>query len=283
MRSAGPRPFAGGPRHHGRMDDRRLIVEVLSATAAADRLSALDVTGLAIVALVDSPGPSALVLSGVEDPRADVVVDSAAKADAVWSERIAPFARRFAGIDPPPRTPPVLHEHDPRLPVVARRLLDRLREHLPRRSWTYDHIGSTAVPGLRAKRFVDLQLGVAVLPDPDEDHTLAALGFRPEEGARPDSPGVTHDWQTDPEVPARRYRKRLYVRPDPEVTAILHVRQLDNPWHRRTIEFRDRLLADPAVREAYEAAKLSAAETHAGDDDYDDYTRAKSAFFRSTR
>ena len=263
------------------MDDRRLLVEVASAPAVADRLRAVDVTGL--VTVLDRPGPAALVVSGFEDARADVVVDGPGRVDAVWSERIAPFARRFAGIDPPPRTPPVLEEHDPRLPVVARRLLDRLREHLAGPSWTYDHIGSTAVPGLRAKRFVDLQLGVTALPDPDDDHVLAALGFRAAKGARPDSPGVTHDWHTDPEVPAELYRKRLYVRPDQAAPAILHVRRFGNPWHQRTIRFRDRLRADPAVRESYEAAKLRAAEAHAGDDDYDDYTRAKSVFFRSTR
>ncbi|XVS61357.1 GrpB family protein [Actinosynnema sp. CA-299493] len=93
---------------------------------------------------------------------------------------------------------------------------------------------------------------------------------------------MTHDWRTDPEVPEGRYRKRLYVRPDPEATAILHVRQFGNPWHRRTIDFRDRLRAEPAVRGAYEAAKLRAAEAHVEDGDYDDYTRAKSDFFRST-
>jgi hypothetical protein len=90
------------------MDDRRLFIEVLSAAAVVDRLSALDETGLLIVS--DSPGPAALVLSGVEDRRADVVVDGSARVDAVWSERIAPFARRFAGIEPPQRTPPVLEE-----------------------------------------------------------------------------------------------------------------------------------------------------------------------------
>lgn len=264
------------------MDDRRLLVAVVSAPAVADRLRALDVTGLVTVA--DSFAPAALVVSAVRDARADVVVDGPDGVDAVWSERIAPFARRFAGIDPPPRTPPVLEEHDPLLPVTARRLLDRLRAHLAEPSWSYEHIGSTAVPGLRAKRFVDLQLGVTALPDPDGlDRAMAAVGFRAARGARPDSPGVTHDWHTDPEVPAELYRKRLYVRPDPAETAILHVRQLGNPWHRRTIDFRGRLRADPAVRKAYEVAKLRAAQAHAGDDDYDDYTRAKSDFFRSTR
>ncbi|ONI85202.1 hypothetical protein ALI22I_31930 [Saccharothrix sp. ALI-22-I] len=178
-----------------------------------------------------------------------------------------------------------MEEHDPRLPVAARRLLDRLRVYLHEQSWTYDHIGSTAVPGLRAKRFIDLQLGVTALPNHDSafDRTVAALGFRVAKGARPDSPGVDRDWNTDPAIAPDLYRKRLYVRPDPAEPAILHVRRLGSPWPEATVRFRDRLRADPAVRSAYETAKARAAEAHADDDDYDDYTRAKSDFFRSTR
>lgn len=264
------------------MIDQRLRVRVVSAPAVADRLRALDVTGL--VDVLAEPGPAALVLSGVRDGLADEVVDDPARLDALWSDRIAPFARRFAGIDPPPRTPPVLRDHDPVLADVARRLLDRLRDALAQPSWTWEHIGSTAVPGLRAKPFVDLQLGVTAPPDPSRlDDVVAALGFRVAKGARPDSPGVDHDWRTDPAVPAELYRKRLYVRPDPAATAILHVRRIGNPWHGATIRFRDRLRAEPGLRAAYETAKLRAAEAHAGDDDYDDYTRAKSDFFHSMK
>ncbi|MFJ6677114.1 GrpB family protein [Actinosynnema sp. NPDC091369] len=229
------------------MDDPRLRVEVVSAPAVADRLRTLDVTGL--VTVLDRPGPAALVVGGVEDARADVVADDP---DALWSGRVEPFARRFAGIDPPPRTPPAPADHDPRLPAAARRLPDRLRAHLAEPSWSYEHIGSSAVPGLRAKRFVDLQLGVTALPDPaDLDPRLAALGFRVATGSRPDSPGETHDWRSDPDVPAELYRKRLYFRPDPAEPAILHVRSFGNPWHGATIRFRDRLRADPALHEAY--------------------------------
>ncbi|MEU4744230.1 GrpB family protein [Actinosynnema sp. NPDC023658] len=265
------------------MSEQRLRVHVVSGSDIADRLRALDAAGL--LAVIDGSGPAALVVSDTEDGRADAVVADREQVDALWSDRIAPFARRFAGIDPPPRTPPVLEDHDPTLPVAARRLLDRLRAHLDRPSWTYEHIGSTAVTGLRAKRFVDLQLGVTALPDRDPafDRAVAALGFRPATGARPDSPGVDRDWHTDPAVPAELYRKRLYVRPDPVEPAILHVRRLGSPWHEATIRFRDRLRADPALRNAYEAAKERAARGHAADDDYDDYTRAKSDFFRSTR
>ena len=64
--------------------------------------------------------------------------------------------------------PPVLCPHDPRLPDAAQRRLGRIRDGLTSRGlddgrWTYDHIGSTAVPALRAKPFIDLQLGACLL------------------------------------------------------------------------------------------------------------------------
>ena len=138
------------------------------------------------------------------------------------------------------------------------------------------------MPGLRAKRYVDLQLGVTVLPEPGSpaDGLLAAAGFGPASGSRPDSPGVYRDNVRDPALaPDAAYRKRLYFRPDPALPAILHVRLLGAPWWSYTVRFRDWLRASPAGRDAYEQAKLRAAAAHAGDPDFDDYTRAKAAFF----
>jgi GrpB-like predicted nucleotidyltransferase (UPF0157 family) len=76
-------------------------------------------------------------------------------------------------------------------------------------------------------------------------------------------------------------RKRLYVRPDPGQHSILHVRLLGAPWQADTVAFRDWLRSDPDGRAAYEQAKLDAARAHAADADFDDYTRAKTSFFRS--
>jgi GrpB-like predicted nucleotidyltransferase (UPF0157 family) len=187
----------------------------------------------------------------------------------------------------PEAGPPVLRPHDPRLLDAAQRMLDRIRDGLTRRGlddgrWTYDHIGSTAVPDLRAKPFIDLQLGAVTLPEEGSpaDEMLAAAGFLPAKGARPDSPGVYQDGIKDPDLaPADAYRKRLYTRPDPGQPAILHIRQLGSPWWSYTAQFRDWLRANPGGRRAYEQMKQHEADAHVRDADFDDYTRAKAAFF----
>jgi dephospho-CoA kinase len=276
-----------------------LRVQVMSGPQADEVVSGLrehDSTSLLSISVADRPGLAALVIdannSGSRDElAADVVLSGGqalgAQLDQLWSERVGPFARRLAGINGPQRTPAVLREHDPRLLTAAERMLDRLRNGLTERGladgrWTYDHIGSTAIPGLRAKRFVDLQIGAVPLPleGSPADEVLAAAGFLPAMGARPDSPGVYRDGVKDPGLaPAEAYRKRLYVRPDPVEPAILHVRQLGSPWWSYTVQFGDWLRTSPAGRRAYQRVKQQAADAHARDADYDDYTRAKSAFF----
>jgi hypothetical protein len=67
-------------------------------------------------------------------------------------------------------------------------------------------------------------------------------------------------------------RKRLYFRPGPAATAILHVRLLGAPWWSYTVAFRDWLRGSPDARRACEAMKERVAAEHAGDGNYDDYT-----------
>lgn len=260
------------------------------AQRLAELLRALDGDGLTDVVVSARPTVAGLVI-GVGDD-ADVAPDPAADAVArLWAERIGPFARRLAGRDRTGGAPPELLPHDPELLTAARRLLRRIGhglagEGLDDGSWTYDHIGSTAVPGIRAKRFVDLQLGVDPLPETGSafDRVLLAAGYLPATGARPDSPGVYRDDVREPGLaPDDAYRKRLYVRPDPGLPSILHVRPLGGPWWSYTVLFRDWLRVDPDARTAYQAMKAAAAAKHAADADYDDYTRAKTAFFDRVR
>jgi GrpB-like predicted nucleotidyltransferase (UPF0157 family) len=143
----------------------------------------------------------------------------------------------------------------------------------------YDHIGSTSVPGLAAKPYLDLQVRILPLPSYDQlNPRLAPLGFQRARGSRPDSPGVTRDTPRGDEAVADDvWEKRLYVRDGDGV--ILHVRRADSPWGCYTVWFRDWLRAHPQARIRYEATKRTLAEDNVGKPDYDDYTRAKTAFF----
>ncbi|HEX5118865.1 MAG TPA: GrpB family protein [Pseudonocardiaceae bacterium] len=273
---------------------RIAIVPGPSAGEVADLLrrhDTIDVTaagGREPAALVVAVGPA-------DEFTADVILDPAAPlADQVarlWSDRLAPLTEHLADRASRRLGSPVLRPHDPARLVTARRLLRRLSdglagEGLDDGSWTYDHIGSTSVPGLLAKPFVDLQLGVSDLPAEGSpmDEVLWAAGFVPEPGARPDSPGVYRDHIADPGLaPARMYRKRLYLRPDPGQVAILHVRLLGSPWWSYTVLFRDWLRTDADGRAAYQEAKQRAAAEHANDADEDDYTRAKAGFLHRVR
>jgi GrpB-like predicted nucleotidyltransferase (UPF0157 family) len=262
---------------------------------AADEHGLLDVrtgAGLDLAGLVVSVGDG----DASGEPAADVrlVADAslAAQVSRLWTARAGPFARRLARMEPVPAGPPVLTGHDPARAATAARLLGRLRAGLRGRrldagTWTYDHIGSTAVPGLRAKPYIDLQLGVTGLPAPGSpaDDVISAVGFQLARGSRPDSPGVELDGVLEPAAadPEAVYRKRLYFRPDPLEPAILHVRLLGAPWWAYTVAFRDWLRGSPDARRAYEAMKERVAADHAGDADYDDYTRGKTAFFGEWR
>ncbi|MGZ0068507.1 GrpB family protein [Microbacterium arborescens] len=186
-----------------------------------------------------------------------------------------------------PRNPAQLQPHDPVWIVEARAILDRIRaalDGLPGADAArFDHIGSTAVPGLDAKPIIDLQ--VAILPLPAEDELSARLrpaGFRREWGSRPDSPGVSRDIPRGvDDVPDEVWEKRLYVAPGADV--ILHVRRSDSPWARETVRFRDALCSDSVLRARYQDLKRRLSAANAGKADYDDYTRAKTAFFSDMR
>lgn len=180
--------------------------------------------------------------------------------------------------------PALLTHYDQAWPIRAARHLAHIRAAMSvlvgADEAAFDHIGSTSVPGLAAKPYIDLQVRILPLPDHHKlTELLGPLGFERAHGARPDSPGVHRDSSTRGEgvVPDEVWEKRLYVaRKD---SAILHVRRADSPWGRYTVWFRDWLRAYPDQRERYEQTKRRLADANVGEDDYDDYTRAKTAFF----
>lgn len=174
-------------------------------------------------------------------------------------------------------------DYAPVWPRQAELLLARVRTALwslnRSHTFVYEHIGSTAVPGLAAKPIVDLQVCMPVLPPMTQlAEVLKPTGFVPALGARPDSPGVLCDIPR-PGTNAREelFDKRLLH--CPEQAAILHIRRTDSPFAEFVVLVRDWLRAHPDEADRYAARKRVLARRHAGDPDYDDYTRAKSAFF----
>ncbi len=255
------------------------MLTIRASDDVADRLRLLDSERL----LRFRAGAAAFVVTDTPPAGADAVVESADEVDALWRERLQPFAAALAAPGPM-RARAVLSPHDPNWRRVADRRLDRLRTALAPLDdgdFDYQHIGSTSVPGLAAKPIVDLQLRVPTLPiESIMDELLLDAGYHRTAGARPDSPGVHRDIPRGGEgVPDEVWVKRLYVSPDPAAPAILHVRRADSPWGRYTVAFRDLLRADPAEAARYEGTKIELARRHAGDPDYDDYTRAKTAYF----
>jgi GrpB-like predicted nucleotidyltransferase (UPF0157 family) len=244
----------------------------------------------------DLTEPVALVIAVVArggragEVAADVVLAAEDRRAAVHAAgellrtRLAPWMHALASGRPDVTAPPLLADHDPDWAVTAERRVRALQQALAGLEQAealglrrIDHIGSTAVPDLAAKPFLDLQVTLDRLPSPDAlASALAPLGWAPAVGARPDSPGVHRDRRGPDDAAAdTAFAKRLLVAPDPVRPAIVHVRLTASPFARRVVRFRDRLRADPELRRHYELMKHAAAAAHAGDQDYDDYTRDK--------
>jgi GrpB-like predicted nucleotidyltransferase (UPF0157 family) len=154
-----------------------------------------------------------------------------------------------------------LVDHDPAWReqfVVQRDALSRLLK-----SWIAlppEHVGSTAVPGLRAKPVIDVVVPVVSLQEAEMAVPVLTAG----------------GWLFWPEDPNRDYRL-WFLRPTPqERTHHLYLIQHDHPELRRLLLFRDALRDDAELRAAYARLKEKLAERYSTNRDA--YTDAKSAF-----
>jgi GrpB-like predicted nucleotidyltransferase (UPF0157 family) len=174
---------------------------------------------------------------------------------------------RFAG---PPRAGTLLRVADQRVAVVdsdpawADRFAGQriaVEELLaPWLAGPVEHIGSTAVPGLRAKPVIDMLAPVSSLAQ-----ARAAVPVLEDAG-----------WLFWPDDPCSHYRLWL-LRPRPEArTHHLHVIEAEDPHARALLAFRDMLRADAALRREYASLKERLAEQHP--DSRNAYTNAKAAF-----
>ena len=149
-----------------------------------------------------------------------------------------------------------LVEYNPLWPQAFADEAARIKAALGDRALAIEHFGSTAVPGLRAKPIIDLQIGVADIREGlDFIAPMAGLGY---------------DYAGDQGIAEHHVFGRPTIR-----AYLAHVVVYEGePWL-RTLRFRDRLRSEPQTRAAYEALKLRlAAETATRAE----YTAGKSAF-----
>lgn len=127
----------------------------------------------------------------------------------------------------------------------------------------FEHVGSTAVPGLVAKPILDFMAGHPPMEDPRPYvEALAAAGYEPRgpQGA-PD-------------------RELLVLGPESRRTHHLNLVERDSAFWRDHIAFRDMLRAEPRLAAAYQALKLALSERHPLDRGA--YTAGKAAFVLDT-
>jgi GrpB-like predicted nucleotidyltransferase (UPF0157 family) len=148
------------------------------------------------------------------------------------------------------RYPIELLHHEPEWARTAEREAGRLREALGPALVAVHHIGSTAVPGLRAKPIVDLLPVARSLAEVDAKRSaLEALGYL---------------WRGEDGIPGRRYCVLFAATPGRRV-AQLHVYEADADDVARHLRFRDYLRAHAGEARAYEAVKLRAQVLHPQD------------------
>jgi GrpB-like predicted nucleotidyltransferase (UPF0157 family) len=148
------------------------------------------------------------------------------------------------------RTLVQLWVHDPAWAGVARRETARLAEVLGENLIKVEHIGSTAIPGIKAKPTVDL------LPIVKQLAAVDALA----DAIRK----IGYDWRGEFGLPERRYCTLTDANTGERI-ANVHIFEQGSPTIDRLLAFRDYLRCHPTEAQAYEFEKIRAAALHPND------------------
>jgi GrpB-like predicted nucleotidyltransferase (UPF0157 family) len=154
--------------------------------------------------------------------------------------------------------PIVVVPYDPRWPVVFEALREVFRRALGELAIGFEHVGSTAVPGLPAKPILDIDVVVSARSQiPQTIARLATLGYRHEgDLGIPGREAFARDGAED--VPRDGTDRRW---PDHHLYLCL----ADSRELRRHLTFRDWLRSHSESAAAYGKLKLHLAEVHGGD------------------
>ena len=150
-----------------------------------------------------------------------------------------------------------LVDHDPSWTSAFEQERSALLLHLGASALSVEHVGSTAVPGLRAKPVLDIMVGVRELALPAFQAPLEELGY-------------VH-------VPIG-CRERLFFRKGMPRTHHLHLVLEGGEEQRSHLAFRDWLRGHPEDAREYQDLKERLAERFAHD--RDSYTEGKAGFIR---
>lgn len=157
-----------------------------------------------------------------------------------------------------------LRDYDPSWPVAFIAERDRLSSVLPGVFLALEHIGSTAIPGMRAKPVIDILAGV-------ESMEIAVATATPLCGS-----GYTTSADFNATLKDRQWFMRWA---NGRRTHHLHVVVHGSTAWKERLSFRDRLRTDPPLAQAYARLKTELAEKFSADREA--YTDAKSEFVRS--
>lgn len=153
-----------------------------------------------------------------------------------------------------------LADYDPNWEVIFERESELIAEALGDDVIEIQHIGSTSIPGLRAKPIIDLLAAVeSFAPIPEYERALEPLGYRHHPHSEED--------------------ERIFFWKGTPRTHHLHIVEYATWEHQRHVIFRDYLRAHPEIAQWYEQIKRELWISFKGNRPA--YTKGKTAFIKT--
>ena len=156
----------------------------------------------------------------------------------------------------------VVDEYSAAWPRLFKEEAERISASLNELQKTMEHIGSTAVPGLRAKPVIDIMIGVSSLEQADSCVPLI-------EGT-----GYLYRPEHEDSMPERRY----FERSGSEIDYHVHMVVFESKFWKEHIFFRDYLRENSKAAEQYAALKKELAGKFR--DNREAYTNGKAEFIQ---
>lgn len=157
-----------------------------------------------------------------------------------------------------------LSDYDPNWVLKFNLIKDLLLKVFGEKALKIEHVGSTAVPGMKAKPLIDILVVVEKLDLFEKEKELMT-----EAG---------YEWRYYPDPEGLTFSK---FGPDGEKLEGIHLCEENSPWVRQFVTVRDYLRAHPEKAREYSELKQKNAELHPND--YSAYRAAKAPFLEQLK